>query len=278
MTLPSDDHLHTQFSWDAITGDMEETCRRAVEFGLPAISFTEHVDLTSWSEPVGGWTYAEGVEGTFEHGQFLAAPFEVDAYLAELHRCRDLFPQITIRTGIELSEGHLHPDDVPDLLARAFDRVVGSVHSLPDLRITGQRLEIVDAYPQREAVDVVLEYLAEARAMIADDTRFDVLGHIDYPLRHWNSDPIPWDVFEEPVRETLRDLARSGRALEVNTSLPLDLRVVHWWHDMGGDAVAFGSDAHAPEALARRFREVSAAVADLGFRPADDPTALWARR
>lgn len=45
--LPSDNHVHTRWSWDtADTSTMEATCRRAVELGLPAVAFTEHVDFT----------------------------------------------------------------------------------------------------------------------------------------------------------------------------------------------------------------------------------------
>ena len=48
-TLPADSHVHSQWSWDALAGSMEDTCRRAVEIGLPAVAFTEHADFTPWS-------------------------------------------------------------------------------------------------------------------------------------------------------------------------------------------------------------------------------------
>ena len=277
---PADDHVHSRFSWDAFEGDMEATCARAVALGLPAISFTEHVDLTAWSAPPGGWTWPQGVRGSYdEHGRFLGAPLEVDAYVAEVERCRERFPGLRIRCGIELSEGHWYPDAVADLLRRGFDRVVGSVHTLADVRVAGEHVEVSAGYAQRAATDVVRAYLAEAGAMAASDTPFDVLGHIDYPLRHWpaGAGPVPWDVLEEPVRDVLAVLAASGRALEVNTVLPLDLRVVRWWREAGGSAVSFGSDAHSPGELARRFGEVTDAVSASGFRPTGDPTALWAR-
>jgi histidinol-phosphatase (PHP family) len=247
---------------------------------LPAISFTEHVDFTAWSAPPGGWTWPAGVRGSIDgHGRFLGAPLEVDAYVAEVERCRERFPALVIRCGIELSEGHWYPEAVADLLRAGFDRVVGSVHTLDDLRIPGEHVLAQGAYDQREPLEAVLAYLAAVDVMVASDAPFEVLGHIDYPLRHWPAaaGPVPWGALEERVRQALSVLAASGRALEVNTSLPLDLRVVRWWHDAGGDAVCFGSDAHSPGELAQRFREVSAAVAASGFHPSDDPTALWGR-
>ncbi|MFN8172658.1 MAG: PHP domain-containing protein [Candidatus Nanopelagicales bacterium] len=49
--LPADDHVHTQWSWDTALGDMAATCARALELGLPAVSFTEHADFAEVSVP-----------------------------------------------------------------------------------------------------------------------------------------------------------------------------------------------------------------------------------
>ncbi len=47
--LPPDNHVHSEWSWDARSGSMELTCQRAVELGLPAVAFTEHADYTPWT-------------------------------------------------------------------------------------------------------------------------------------------------------------------------------------------------------------------------------------
>ena len=49
MTVPADDHVHTEWSWDAVHGSMERSCARAVALGLSSIAFTEHVDHTVWT-------------------------------------------------------------------------------------------------------------------------------------------------------------------------------------------------------------------------------------
>ena len=52
MGLPADSHVHSEFSWDtggptsSAAGTMDRTCARAVRIGLPAVVFTEHLDLT----------------------------------------------------------------------------------------------------------------------------------------------------------------------------------------------------------------------------------------
>jgi len=47
--LPPDNHVHTEFSWDASNGSMIASCERAVELGLASIAFTEHVDMAAWA-------------------------------------------------------------------------------------------------------------------------------------------------------------------------------------------------------------------------------------
>ena len=47
--LPPDNHVHTEFSWDASNGSMHASCARAVELGLPSVAFTEHVDMAAWA-------------------------------------------------------------------------------------------------------------------------------------------------------------------------------------------------------------------------------------
>src|SRR6185369_782479 len=48
VSLPCDSHVHSEWSWDTPVGDMEGSCARALELGLPAIAFTEHLDNTVW--------------------------------------------------------------------------------------------------------------------------------------------------------------------------------------------------------------------------------------
>ena len=49
--LPADGHIHSQWSWDALSGSMERSCARAAALGLRSIAFTEHVDFTMWTIP-----------------------------------------------------------------------------------------------------------------------------------------------------------------------------------------------------------------------------------
>lgn len=279
MNLPTDGHVHTEWSWDAPTGSMELSCARAVEIGLPAIAFTEHVDhtvsvvVTELIEP--GHPL---LDLTDDEGRLAPPPLDVEGYLASVERCRDLFPDLRILTGVELGEPHWHAETTEALLASGgFERVLGSLHSLPD--VDGYR-EPPGLFDHRDPDEVVRSYLAEVVALVEESEAFEVLAHIDYPLRFW--DPTAhgrYDVraFEDEFRRALRALAGTGRALELSTVLPLDAAVLRWWHEEGGAAVTFGSDAHEPEVVASGFRDAAALAEAVGFRPGADPTGFWPR-
>ena len=89
--------------------------------------------------------------------------------------------------------------------------------------------------------------------MIESSDVFQVLAHVDFPRRYWPGGTHRYveKDYEEEYRAVFRALAGTGRALEVNTSSPLaSVDQVRWFHEEGGEAVSFGSDAHA----ARRRR------------------------
>ena len=271
--LPLDGHVHSQWSWDALGGDMEATCARAVELGLPALAFTEHVDHTRWL--VGEGDLDPRVRGERTPGTFVAAPFDVDGYLASVERCRQRFPDLRILSGVELGEPHWHDTAVRGVLATGeFERVLGSLHSLP---IDGAAAEPPERYRRGDATDVVRRYLVEVVSMLEQSPVFEVLAHVDYPLRTWPASAQPLDVrtVEPELRHALRTLAASDRVLEVNTRGPLLPEVVAWWRDEGGKVVTFGSDAHHPSVLGRRLGAAVDMVESHGFRPGRHPYDRW---
>jgi histidinol-phosphatase (PHP family) len=179
---------------------------------------------------------------------------------------------IPIISGVELGEPHWHGTAVGRLLhAGQFKRVLGSLHCLP----TGQPI----LYGHRPAGDVVREYLAEITRLIETSDAFSVLAHINYPLRSWPAAAGPFDIngFQDEFRHALRALARSGRALEINTSGPLHPEIVRWWREAGGTSVTFGSDAHDPTRMAFRFAEAAAIAEASGFRSGRHHCDYWRR-
>jgi histidinol-phosphatase (PHP family) len=271
-TLPADNHVHSQWSHD--TGpraSMTAACARAVELGLPAVAFTEHLDFTEWGpgDPIGG-------TGITPNDQWGPRPFDVDGYLSCVEECRRRFPSLRIWSGAEAGEPHLFAGSAAAVLSSGrFDRVLGSVHTLP----SGGRLVYARALLRREPASALMRrYFAEVVAMIEGSDLFEVLAHLDYPRRYWPQAAGPYQEtdFEEEYRAVLRALASSGRVLELNTASPLvSAGLLRWWREEGGTALSFGSDAHLPGYAGERFGEAAGLAEAAGFRPGRDPFDFW---
>ncbi len=277
--MPTDSHVHTEWSWDTAAGSMERSCARAVDLGLLAIAFTEHVDHTVWTVDREAIAESELLRGlTSSEGLLTPPAFDAAGYLESVERCRDRYPVLRILTGLELGEPHWHAEAVAEVLgAGRFDRVLGSLHCLPDGEAYA---EPPGLYAHRDPAEVMRTYLAEVAQLVAGPDTFSVLAHIDYPVRSWPGDARPFAPadFEEEFRHALRATAESGRALEISTRVPLHATIVMWWHEEGGQAVTFGSDAHDPSAIAWDFKDASQMAEAHGFRPGRDPLELWGRR
>jgi histidinol-phosphatase (PHP family) len=263
VPLPPDLHVHTEWSWDAPIGSMEQSCRRAIELGLPAIAFTEHAD----------WALVH-------KGQHAV---DIAGYLDAVERCRATFKDLRILTGVELGEPHWFPEETAAILAAApLEQVHGSIHCI---RFGG---ETIDASQFREKAGLdfpaaVREYFRETLAMVDSGQPFETLAHLDYPKRYWPAGAAPYreQDYEGEIRAILKAAARTGRVLEVNTTrghiLCPDITVVRWWREVGGQAVQYGSDAHQPDKVAEGFTVATLMVEAAGFKPSPDPTSHWRR-
>ena len=259
----ADNHVHSQFSWDATHGNMEATCRRALELGVPSIAFTEHAD------------WVRGDEGVFD----------VQAYFAAIERCRASYPELRIMTGVEMGEPHRYPVAARALLAAGFERTLGSVHAFAWKR------ELRDASEAgflraAEVSGMFRRYLEETLALVKSEMPFQVLAHLDYPKRYWPDGAVYDDSeYEDEFRTVLRAAAKRGLALEINTTrgrepgryLCPGPRAVRWWREEGGEAVSFGSDTHSPDYLVAGFELAQDVAEAAGFKPTDDPLAFWTR-
>ena len=114
---------------------------------------------------------------TSPEGRVTPTPFDVRGYLEEVERCRLLFPDLRILSGVELGEPHLHQAAVARVLAAGpFDRVLGSLHCLPD----GDGFtDPGELFRRRVAAEVVRDYLGDVARMVSTDDTFAVLAHID---------------------------------------------------------------------------------------------------
>jgi histidinol-phosphatase (PHP family) len=250
-----------------------------MELGLPAVTFTDHADLTTLVVSDDATAYIRAIGGTVTDGIFEPPPLDVAGYLDCVNQCRSEFGSLRIRAGVELGDPHLHPHAAAALASSGFELVVGSLHSLR--RATGFA-DAAERYADVPDAEVVREYLAEVTTMVETSDHFAVLAHINYAARYWPGRQGEYRStdFETEYRTALRALASSGRAMEINTSgwLPLDASLLRWWRAEGGEAVSFGSDAHDPVSIGREFASAAAMAQAAGFGPDGDGLGLWVRR
>ncbi|MFJ6200060.1 PHP domain-containing protein [Micromonospora sp. NPDC092111] len=274
---PADDHVHSECSWDAPYSSMEAACRRAAQLGLPSIAFTDHADFTP-RRIADAVSSPEWKRGFIQDQVLTPPPLDVSRYLRTIAYCREMFPRLRILSGVELGEPHRHRRQAADLLGGGdFARVLASVHTLPvgpDVRTVDGALEVGSPH------EVVRRYLAEVGDLVRDFDQFHVLAHIDYAARFWPQGHPAHRVgdFEDDYRAVLTVLAAKGKALELNSRVPLSLDILRWWRDEGGETITFGSDAHRPEQVARGFADAAALAATAGFAPGQRPDDLWTRR
>jgi histidinol-phosphatase (PHP family) len=270
--LPPDDHVHSQWSHDTGPGaSMAAACAQAVQLGLPSVAFTEHLDFT-----VAGPGDALADRGVAPNARPRIRPLDVPGYLASVAECRDRYPELRILSGVEAGEPHLFAASAAAVLRSGpFDRVLGSVHTLPS---DGRLVYASTLLDSRPAVPLMRRYFTEVLALIEGSGLFEVLAHLDYPRRYWPPAAGRYDErdFEEEYRVVLRALAGSGRVLEINTASPLaSARLLGWWRESGGRALSFGSDAHLPRAVGAQFRVAAGMATAAGFHPGRGPLDFW---
>jgi histidinol-phosphatase (PHP family) len=282
---PTDNHVHSRWSWDtAASSSMRLACARAVEIGLPGLAFTEHVDFTQWSQQDSAVLAHDSGTAVVAPARIGArprvAPLDVEGYLADLVQCREEFPGLRILSGIEAGEPHLFPASVAAVLAAGdFERVLGSLHGIVD---DGTLTGIGNAlFARLDAHEIMRRYFADLVVLVNGSSVFTVLAHCDYPRRYWptaRAGVYAEADFEQEYRAVFRVLATSGRALEINTRSPLaSVNLLRWWWQEGGDAVSFGSDAHEPYRVGEHFDRAVEVTEAAGFRPGRDRFDFWRR-
>ena len=252
---------------------MARSCEQALALGLPAVSFTDHLDFTTWMD--GDQIAAERLNPDRYRRM---GPLDFQGYLAAIDECRQRYPGLRILSGAEIGEAHLFNASAQAVADRAgFDRILGSLHAVP---LDGRLVATDYLFQHMPAAEVMRRYFAEVLRLIAGSDLFEVLAHLDFPRRMWPPSAGPYEekAFEAEYRAILRALAGGDRVLELNTKSPLgSVELLRWWRDSGGTAVSFGSDAHQPWRVGDKFKLATDVAEAAGFAPGRDLVGFWRR-
>ena len=248
-----DYHTH-HYRCGHATGVMDDYVEAAIAAGLSEIGLSDHSPI-----------YHLGDDPHPRPGTAMAQQ-ELPVYVEEMQAVRERFAsRITVRLGVE-SDYVLGWDEHYRRLWQQYplDYVIGSVHWLDQWSIFSG-----DLPPGRTAADVYHEYLETTQAAARSGV-YDIIGHLDCLKTRGH---IP-DMSVTPlVEETLRVLAASGVAIELNTSgwrkdfndcYPTAEWLARCCHY--GVPVTLGSDSHDPRDVGYRFDDAISILRDAGYR------------
>lgn len=244
-------HTHTQYSYDADNGTVEENVRAAIDCGLSVLGITEHVDF-------------------FRKAEHIIA--DVDAERGDILRCREKYgDRITVLAGVEIGQPHGNPAAADAFLqAHSFDYIIGSIHAMPnDIDL------YFHEYDKLDCDRLLHAYFDEIEAML-EYGHFHVLGHIDYPLRVMKlPDNHPtFAGYMDRVEVILKTLIDKGIALESNGKSLLGWQkevgperfVLERYRELGGELLTVGSDSHDPKTMGNGVERALDRLRAVGFR------------
>lgn len=238
--LPSDFHIHTNFSADS-SEDIEKIIKAAINLNMKHICITDHIDLDYWSD---GLLYE----------------FDKEEYFQCLLNKQELYKnQIDLRIGVETG---LEPDKSERLNEflqdTRFDFVIGSSHL-----VNKQDPYYPEYFVGKTDQDAFHEYFESIVENLKFCTNFDVYGHLDYVVRYSpnKNENYSYELFSEILDEIIKSLITLGKGIEVNTGgFRSGLRttnpcidVIRRYHELGGDIITIGSDAHKVTDLGANF-------------------------
>lgn len=247
-----DYHIHSSLSADCSV-DMLAMATAAQAKGLKDICFTEHIDFDFPSE--------EDVDFSVDF----------DAYQNTFEAVSAAFPDVRIRKGIEAGLETVSLDRYPALLdGKDLDFIGASVHIV---------FERDPYYPsfwqdvdQRRAYDEYMRLLIETAKA---SEIYDVLSHIGYIAKFCpHKDRLfRYTDYSDTIDILLRLLIERGKGIEVNTNGLLmtpstmpETAIIRRYHELGGEIITVGSDAHTEEIVGYRVPETLAVLSDIGFR------------
>lgn len=246
-------HVHTDNSPDGNHSAMF-ICEKAEFIGLRALAFCDHCEIDCFYEE----QYDKRIRAAYFEAVKAQSAFR---------------GKVLVLKGIELGQPHYNTELADKVLAlREYDEVLGSVHNLRNT----QDFYFMESFTKDSAKDYFNRYLDEIIAML-EWGNFDVLAHLTYPLRYFYSkSQISLDMadFKDKIDIILKLTAEKEKALEINSAglrqpigkLSPEFDIVKRFHELGGQYVTFGSDAHFAEDLSAGLDEAYNAMLAAGFK------------
>ena len=268
-----DCHTHCRFSPDG-KDEPSALAEKAVELGLTAWALTDHCECNTWYAPEHYGIDSKTVDSEeilmYNCKQFHDESREPVSRLSE-----QLDGRISFVRGVELGQPLQAVDIAEQIIADdELDFVIGSLHN--NAGVADFFFLQYDKMPAEEIAALLVDYFSQVLEM-CEWGKFDVLGHLTYPLRYITGKyniTVDMSKYRDICAQIFKTLIDSGKGIEINTSslftdykttMP-DKQLLALYKDLGGEVLSLGSDAHCAEKVGQGIDVGAELSKECGFR------------
>lgn len=235
-----DYHVHTCYSHDGAYSVVEQL-DAAAKNGISELCFTDHVDFDVRDESV---PYS---------------PADLNALRCDLNKIGTEYKGVRIKLGAEISLADKTAAELSKeyVMKVNLDFIIGSVHAVD--RVDTYFPEYFVGKTKQTAYYAYLDTIFHG---IKDCDIMSVLGHYDFVAKYapFQNRRMTLNVSLELFTEIFKTLIANGKGIEINTSAwrnepAWGSDILKLYHELGGEYVTTGSDAHNPDRLGKRLDE-----------------------
>lgn len=250
-----DSHVHSHNSFDA-EESVDALCSFAVKKNISGLCITDHCEINEYDEK-----YEESIRNS--HNEVEAAQQKYQG-------------KLIVRKGIEMAQPLQNLKNAERVLELfPCDFIIGSMHN-PKNEKDFYFMEKEDFVDKQRLDDLLTCYYEEYYEMTKWG-KFDVIGHITYPLRYIegvHKIKVDMSKYNEIIYEMLKVAAQNGVGIEVNVSgfrqpykkqFP-DFEHIKAYRDYGGEIVTIGTDSHTSDTLGSYFDYGEDLLIKAGFK------------
>ena len=257
--INADFHMHSCYSGDS-KAPTEDMIKESVNRGLKRICFTEHNDPD--------YVYVKPEEtGMFD--------LKTEEYYKDILNFQNKYQnQIDIGFGVELGIQPGIYDKLSEYaLSFPFDFIIASSH------VCKKKDPYYPSYYDGISIkEGIRDYFEEILENVTHFNEYDIYGHLDYIVRYLPSDRkseyfYNYRDFEDVIEAFLKIIIQNGKGIELNTSgysksicnsNPCP-EIIRLYHELGGEIITIGADAHSPDKIAYCFDKVEETLIRSGF-------------
>ena len=243
-------HVHTIYSGHG-EGEFEDYLKKAQEKGIREMGFSEHFpmalygkDFPGYSMDVNDWPY----------------------YLTRLFKLKENYPFLKI--GLEVDYFPEKEEEIKKLLkSLPVDYLIGSVHFIDNWPFDDPA-EILQ-YQRMDLKELTAKYFSLVKKLVRSGI-FNIIGHLDL-IKKFGL--VSFALIEPHLPEIFLELKNSGMVMEVNTAgfrypageqYPSTVIIKEAVREK--IPLTTGSDAHKPEHLAFKFKEIYQMLTEIGVK------------